>query len=464
MEGSLLQKQNDQQLYHLSKLTWPIFLELLLFTLMGSADTFMLSGVSDRAVSAIGVANQYIFIAVLVLEVIGNGASIVVAQYIGSKKWREAAKISAAALTLNLAIGLLISAAFVLFGRSLLQAVNLHGDLFDYAQHYLLVVGGGLFMQALINTLASLIRTYGFTKESMYVSFGMNLIHIVGNYLLIFGHFGFPELGVTGAAISTVISRGVAMLVFLWMLYRVMEVKMEKRDYVFIANEHVSKILRIGIPSAFEQITYSACQSVFLYYVTFLGAESLASRQYAMNISMFIYMFSLAIGMGTSIITGRLVGAGQLEEAYKRVWSSLRWGLILTVIVNVIAILFRDQLIRIFTTDPEIIRLGSQVILLSILLETGRVFNLILISSLRAAGDAKFPVYMGLLSMVGMSLPLGYVLAFHFELGLPGIWLAIACDEWTRGIIMFFRWRSKAWEKKGLVSPSKETDAIAAST
>ncbi|MGO0061609.1 MATE family efflux transporter [Brevibacillus fluminis] len=464
MEDSPIQKQNDQQSYHLAKLTWPIFLELLLFTLMGSADTFMLSGVSDRAVSAIGVANQYIFIAVLVLEVIGNGASIVVAQYIGSKKWREAAKISAVALTLNLAIGLLISAAFVLFGRALLQAVNLHGDLFDYAQHYLLVVGGGLFLQALINTLASLIRTYGFTKESMYVSFGMNLIHIVGNYLLIFGHFGFPELGVTGAAISTVISRGVAMLVFLWMLYRVMEVKMEKRDYVFIGKEHVGKILRIGIPSAFEQITYSACQSVFLYYVTFLGAESLASRQYAMNISMFIYMFSLAIGMGTSIITGRLVGAGRLEEAYKRVWSSLRWGLVLTVIVNVIAILFREQLIRIFTTDPEIIRLGSQVILLSILLETGRVFNLILISSLRAAGDAKFPVYMGLLSMVGMSLPLGYVLAFHFELGLPGIWLAIACDEWTRGIIMFFRWRSRAWEKKGLVSPSEEADGIAAST
>lgn len=436
--------------FNLFLLTWPIFLELFLFMLMGAVDTFMLSAVSDHAVSGVGVAHQYIFIAILVLEVIGNGSAIVVAQYIGSRKLVDAAKITAIAVTLNLLIGLTLSISFVLFGNRLLQAVNLQGDILNYAQTYIVIVGGGLFLQAMINTLSSIIRTYGYTKQSMLVSLGMNVIHVAGNYLLIFGHLGFPEMGVAGAAISTVISRGIAVIVFFWLLYRIMEIRIELRDYFVLSKAYVRKILKIGIPSAFEQVTYHACQSVFLYYVTFLGATALASRQYAMNISMFIFLFSAAVGMGTAIITGRLVGAGRKDETYDRVWTSLKWGLFFTVLVDILVILFREPLIGIFTRDPDILHLTSQVIVLSILLETGRTFNLVLINSLRAAGDAKFPVYMGLISMVGMSLPLGYFLVFQLNLGLAGIWLAIAADEWTRGIIMFFRWRSRAWEKQAL--------------
>ncbi|CAG7644445.1 putative FMN/FAD exporter YeeO [Paenibacillus solanacearum] len=437
--------------FGLFTLTWPIFLELFLFMLMGTADTLMLSSVSDEAVSAVGVANQYVFIAILVLEVIGNGASIVIAQYIGARKRIEAARISAIAITLNLLIGVTLSALFIALGKPLLRAVNLQGDVLGYAQSYLIIVGGGLFLQALINTLSSIIRTYGYTRQSMLVSLGMNVVHIIGNYLLIFGHMGFPEMGVAGAAVSTIVSRGIALLVFFWLFYRLMEVRIAIADYFRMSREYIRKILKIGIPSAFEQVTYHSCQSVFLYFVTFLGVEALASRQYAMNISMYIYLFSSAVGIGTAIITGRLIGAGRREEAYSRVWTSLKWGLGITVLIDAAAIAFREPLIGLFTQDQTIIRLASQVIVISLILETGRTFNLILINSLRAAGDANFTVYMGLLSMVGMSLPLGYFLAFRLELGLAGIWLAIAADEWLRGVIMFFRWRSRAWEKKALV-------------
>lgn len=456
MDAQTVQMQSIEEAkrIRLFSLTWPIFLELFLFTLIGITDTFMLSGVSDEAVSAVGAANQFIFIAILVLEVIGHGASIVVAQYIGSRKLDEAAKIGAIAITLNLLIGILISVCFLLFGNVLLSAMNLQGEILRLAQSYTAIVGGGLFLQAIINTLASMVRTYGFTRESMLISLGINVVHVAGNYLLIFGHWGFPELGVEGAAISTVLSRGLGLIVFFWTYYRLIEYKVQLKDYFTITKSYVSKICRVGIPSAFEQITYNGCQAIFLYYVTFLGAAALASRQYVLNISTFIYLFSLAIGMGTAIITGRLVGAGRKEEAYQRVWVSLRWGFLCTLIINIVVVVFREPIMGLFTSDPEILRISTQVILLSLFLETGRVFNIILINSLRAAGDAKFPVYMGLVSMVGVSLPLGYVLAFQFNLGLAGVWLAVAADEWIRGIVMFFRWRSRAWERKSLVDPS----------
>ncbi|TYR80651.1 MATE family efflux transporter [Priestia megaterium] len=445
-------KKDQGEKLNLFFLTWPIFLEVFLFMLMGIADTFMLSALSDDAVSGVGAANQYLHIAILVLEVIGNGAAIVVAQYIGSKRYVEAAKISALAVTLNLVVGLVISAGFLLFARSMMAAMNLQGEVLVYAQNYLAIVGGAIFLQAIINSLAAIIRVHGFTKQAMFVSFGMNVFHIVGNYVLIFGKFGFPELGVQGAAISTVVSRFLALIVFFWLLYQIMEYKVKFQYYISLSKEYVAKILKIGLPSAFEQVMYQGCQIVFLYYATYLGAESLAARQYATNISMFIYLFAIAIGIGTSIIVGRLVGANEKDEAYSRVWKSVKWALCVTLLMVILVISFRTQLMNLFTDNPKVITLGATVLVLSVILETGRTMNIVFINSLRAAGDAKYPLLIGLFSMVLMSLPLGYFFVFHLDMGLAGIWLAIAADEWTRAVIMFFRWKSRTWENYALVN------------
>jgi putative MATE family efflux protein len=450
-QGDKGQKEESVKGLNLFFLTWPIFLEVFLFMLMGIADTFMISSISDNAVSGVGAANQYLHIAILIMEVIGNGASIVVAQYLGSRRYMEAAKISALAVTLNLLVGVVISACFVLFSGSLLRTLNLQGEILIYAQSYLSIVGGAIFLQAVINSLAAIIRVHGFTKEAMYVSLGMNIIHIVGNYTLIFGHFGFPEMGVQGVAISSVVSRLLAVLVFFWLLYRIMEVRIKLQYYFSLSKEYIGKILKIGVPSAFEQVMYQGCQIMFLYYATFLGAESLAARQYASNISMFIFLFAIAIGMGTSIIVGRLVGANEKDEAYQQVWKSVRWASFVTLLMVALVIIFRESLMKLFTEDQEIIRLGANVLVFSILLETGRTINIVLVNSLRAAGDAKYPLYVGMFTMVGMSLSLGYLFVFQLDLGLAGIWLAIAADEWLRAVIMFFRWKSRAWENHALV-------------
>ena len=439
----------------LFKLTWPIFLELFLFMLMGLADTFMLSAVSDDAVAGVGAANQYIQISILILGVIGTGASIVVSQYLGSKRELEAAKISALSVTLNLFVGLIISACFVVFSGQIMTLMNLEDDVLVFAKNYLAIVGGFIFFQALITSLSSIIRVQGWTKQTMYVSLGMNVLHVILNYLLIFGHFGAPELGVEGAAISSVISRALAAIVFFWLLYQALDVKIELRYYYTFSKEYIKKVLQIGIPSAFEQVMYQTCQIVFLYYVTYLGATSLAARQYAMNISMFTYLFAMAIGMGTAILIGRHVGAGEQDIAYKRVWFSIKAALIFTIVMVAIVTLLREPLMRVFTTNEEIITIGASVLVLSILLETGRTINITIINSLRAAGDARYPVKIGFISMICISLSLGYVFVFVMDLGLVGVWLAIAADEWIRAILVLFRWKSRKWERYAIVSANK---------
>jgi len=450
-----VKKEKKDKDFNLFYLTWPIFLELFLFMLMGIVDTLMLSEISDNAVSGVGAANQFLHIAILILEVIGNGASIVIAQYIGSRRFVEASRISALAVTLNLIVGLIISIGFITMGQHLLTTLNLQGEILDNAQKYLNIVGGGIFLQAIINSLAAIIRVHGYTKQAMYVSLGMNIVHIIANYALIFGHFGMPALGVEGAAISSVLSRGLAIMVFFWLLYRIIAVRIEFKHYFSLSKAYISKILSVGIPAALEQVMYQTCQIVFLFYITFLGEASMAAKQYAGNISMFIYLFAFAIGIGTSIIVGRFIGAGRQDDAYRRVWKSVISASIATLVMVVVVIVFRFPLMSMFTDNQEIIKLGANVLLLSIVLETGRTINIILVNSLRASGDAKFPLWVGMFTMVGMSLPLGYWFVFHLDLGLAGIWLAIAADEWARAVIMSIRWKSRKWEKHALVNPSE---------
>ena len=436
-------------LFHL---TWPIFLEFFLFMLMGLADTFMLSAVSDDAVAGVGTANQYIQIAILLLGVIGTGASITVSQYIGAFKLIDATKIAALSISLNFVVGLIMSGLFLIFSGDIMELMNLQGPVLQYAQSYLAIVGGFLFFQALITTAAAIIRVQGWTKQAMYVSLGMNVVHVILNYLLIFGKFGFPELGVEGAAWSSVISRALAAIVFIWLLTQALEVKVKVKNFITWSSDYIRKILFIGIPSAFEQILYQTAQIVLLYYVTYLGAESLTARQYAMNISMFIYLFALAIGTGTAIIVGRYVGGGEKDLAYDQVWRSLKAALAVAVGMVIIVTIFRYPLMSVFTDNEEIIQIGASVLVLSFLLETGRTFNITIINALRASGDARFPVKIGFVSMICISLSVGYFFVFVLDMGLVGVWLAIAIDEWIRAILVLIRWKSRKWEKFAIVS------------
>ncbi len=443
--------QSGENQLNLLFLTWPIFIELFLFMFMGIADTFMISAVSDNAVSGVGAANQYLIIAILVLEVVGNGAAIVISQYAGSRQHQSAAKIAALAVTLNLIFGISLSILFLLGHGFLLQSLNLQGEVLAYAKSYMQIVGSLIFLQAIINSISAIIRVYGFTKQAMLVSLGMNIIHIIGNYVLIFGKFGFPELGVEGAAISSAASRLLAVLVFIWVMYRVLPVRIQLSDYWNLSKEYVNKILKIGIPAAAEQVLYHICQLVFLYFITFLGEASLAAKNYVGNISLITINCSIAIGMGTSIIVGRLIGAQEKEKAFRRVWNSTIWSLSLSIVTITLIALFRYPLMKLFTNNMEVIELGAQLLLFSFILDSGRSINIVIVNALRAAGDAKFPLYAGVVTMAGISVPLGWLFVFHFNMGLPGIWLAIAADEWLRAFIMFFRWRSRIWEKKALV-------------
>ncbi|SHM40414.1 MATE family efflux transporter [Gracilibacillus kekensis] len=437
-------------------ITWPLFIEAFLQTFMRIADIFMLSFVSDEAVAAIGVVNQIMMFTFVLFNFTAMGSGVVIAQFVGAKKPKEVSITITNAMVLNLAFGLFISGLIVIFREPFLILFNLEDHLIEYANIYLLIVGGTLFTQAMVMTMSSALQAQGYTKDVMYLVLGMNILNIIGNYLFIFGALGFPQLGVMGVAIATAVSRGIAMIVVCIILYKRIEIKIKLKDYFHLKKEYIKKIMGIGVPAAGEHLSHSLSQLIITVFITLLGANALATRVYTQNLMNFMTVFSVSVAKGMQIMIGQLVGAGKIEEAYRQMFKGLRVSIVIALSIGTIIAFFSESLLGIFTDDAEIIALGSILLFLGVILEPGRTFNLVIISSLRAAGDARFPVVVGIISMWGVSVTLAYIFGISLGFGLIGIWIAIILDEWLRGILMFFRWRSRKWEQKILVEDEKE--------
>jgi putative MATE family efflux protein len=436
-------------------ITWPIFIEVLLYMLMGNADTLMLSQYSDESVAAVGVANQVLNIVIVMFGFVTAGTAVLIAQHIGAKEEITAKEVAVISLVANAAFGFLISLVVFIFTTPILQAMGLNADLMPRAEAFMQIVGSFSFVQALIMTVGAVLRSNGYTRDTMFVTIAMNILNVIGNYFVIFGPFGFPILGEAGVAWSTTISRIIGLGIVTYLLFRRVGNLFRAVSLFSLPTQHLRNLLKIGVPAAGEHVSYNTSQILITYFITMLGTQALTTKVYAQNITMFIFLFGVAIAQGLQIIVGQHVGARRMEEAYKSCLHALRITLIIVMVTAALFSAFREQLFSLFTQNQSIITTGSTLILLTLILEPGRAFNLIIISALRAAGDVKFPVYMGIASMWGISVPIAYILGIHFELGLVGVWIAFIADEWLRGICMLIRWRSRIWQTKSFVNTSQ---------
>lgn len=436
---------------YLFMITWPIFIEVFLQILMKLTDVFMLSFVSDQAVAAIGVVNQLMTFMFVLFNFTAMGAGVVVSQYVGANDKDGVKNTIASAITINLVFGLAVSLFVGLNRHFLLNLFSLEPELYSYASSYALIVGSALFAQAMILTISSLLQAMGFTKDVMASVLIMNVLNVFGNYVLIFGALGFPRIGVTGVAISTATVRLIIMIGMFILLTKRMPVNMSVGSFFRLKKEFATKILNIGVPSAGEQLSYNVSQLVLTVMITTLGATALATRVYSQNFMAVLVIFSLSIAKGMQIFIGQLVGADKLDEAYKYMFMGFKFAGLVTVMIGSIFALFGQHIFSFFTDDPSLIALGSTILVIEFFLQPARTSNLVIISALRAAGDAKFPVMIGVIVMWGVLVPLAYLFGIVLGFGLPGIWMAMLIDEWIRGSFMFFRWKQKRWMTKRLV-------------
>ena len=435
----------------LKVLTIPVFIEMALVMMLGAVDTVMLSRYSDNSVAAVGLDNQLISLVFLVYQFFSMGAAILCAQYIGAGLRKRLVQVVGMALTVNLMLGLTVSALLFFFAEELLQLMGLRPELMGDGLTYLRLTGALSFFQALSLTFSASLRSADKVVYPMVVTGIVNVINILGNYALIFGHWGCPQLGVEGAAIATASSRAIATVLLAVIHFKVHIPRFPLHYFRPMPWQELKNLLHIGVPAMSENISYSLSQVVITFFINQISNEALATRTYCHNMIMFVYLFCISITQGVDILVGHLVGQRRHQAAYILGNYFFRWSMIITLTGSIILALSGRSILSAFTDNPEIIAMGVWVLIIDVFLEVGRTANIFAVGTLRATGDAIYPVVIAIIFNWTIAVGLSYIIGIPLGYGLVGMWVGFALDENIRGIILMRRWRSGKWKTKGFV-------------
>ncbi|HET7504951.1 MAG TPA: MATE family efflux transporter [Kofleriaceae bacterium] len=436
----------DRMEMPLLELAWPIFVENILRTSLMSVDTFMLSRYSANAVAAMSLVNQFAFFIQLLYMTVSTGASILITQNLGAGRRREAGWIGVASLVLVSGFSLVVSAGFALGTGPLIRLYGLDPEVARYARQFLALYGGLSFFMAINIAQASILRAWGYTRDPMLVNVLSLVLTVLGNALCLFGPFGFPVLGVTGVAASTVASQAVGCALCFVALRRRRELELPLGERRHIPRRLYGEILAIGVPTAGENLSYNLSQIAIMAMLSRLGAVPLATYGILLAVLRYVFTPGVSIGLAAQLKVGYLVGARRAGEARRRVYRYFALATACSLTSVLLLQVFHRPVLGLFSTDPAILALGAAVLIVALVHEPGRNFNTVIIPALKGAGDVRFPVYVGIVSMWGVGVTGAWLLGIHLGLGLAGVWAAMAVDEWLRGLVMLHRWRSGAWQ------------------
>jgi len=438
---------------YLWRLTWPLFIELFLYVLVGNVDQLMMSHYDENGVAAVGNGNQVINLLMLTLNVLCTASVIMISQYRGAGQEEKARKIYSLALTTNFILSMALSLFFLFGWEIVVTAMQVPEEIIPETKAYLQICGGSLWIIGLQVTFGAFLRAGQHMKESMVGAVAMNLINVLGNWLLIYGIGPFPSLGVSGAALSSVLSRVAALVIFLCFFRKHVGLSaLSLKNLKPFPFGELKKLLGVGLPSAGENFVYSLSQAVILGFINTMGTYVITTRMYVSLFAQISFVFGSAVSQAMQVIAGRQFGARDQEGAQKTINTGLTLALIAGIGVSTLLCIFGKPLVDIFTDDPRVIELGAAVLFVEIFLETGRAINMTFVRGLQAAGDVTYPMVQGMVTCWAIATLFSWIFGIKLGWGLVGVWIAMAMDELTRGVLFIHRWKTGRWKGIDLVN------------
>ncbi len=447
----------------LRQVAGPLWVENMLRTSLTTVDVFMLSFYNEKAVAAVGLVNQFVFFMQLMYLMVSSGASILMAQYLGAGDREKARKTALGSVVLGVAFALALSLIVALTAPGLIGLYGVEPAVHQYAIQFLVIYASGSVFVALSMLQATLLRVHGKTRAPMYINMAANITNVLGNSLFLFGWFGLPVLGVAGVALSTVVSQALTCVALAFMIGRSPDTRLDFRRLKELDWSIYKRILAVGIPTGGENLSYNLAQIVNMRFISAFGTTAMTAYVYLGSFLRYVFISSISIGSATQIKVGWWVGQGQEDTAARKALRYFLLGMSISTVMVVLLYLLHAPVFGLMTKDPEILALIGSVLLVSMVLEPGRNFNVILIPALKGAGDVKFPVILGVTFMWGVGVLGSWLFGVVFGWGLVGVYIALCTDEWTRGLMAFLRWKSGKWRGKGFVNQTAAVQAKAIS-
>jgi len=428
-------------------LFWPLLIETVLRNLMNTVNTVILSGYSDQAATAVGIAAQVLTLLTMSYIVISNGASVIISQHLGAGNRKRAVDIGTVSVVLVLVWAVIASIIFVVFAEGMLGLMQTAPEFIPEAKTYLQIASAFSIFESVTTILSAIARSYGNTKPSLITMIVMNALNAIGGYIVIYRPFEIPLYGVEGIAIVREISAFVAMVVMIFLIMR-SNLEFNRKSIFHGAWANIKSILGIGLPNGVSFISYNFSQIVSTTIISMIGMTATTAKTYVTTVVFYVALAGMAIGQANGVMIGWLAGARQFDRAYRMLNRNLLITICLNMFFALTVILFRYQLIGMLTTDADVIALAMPIFFIDFIVEIGRGMNNVCGNSLVATGDMKYYVTISVISCWVCSILFSYILGVVLGWGLAGCWISFAIDELFRGIRCYSRWRSKKWQTK----------------
>ncbi len=429
-------------------MAWPSAIEAVLVGLVSSIDTMMVGSLGASAIAAVGITNQPKFILLAIIFSLNVGVTAIVARRRGEKDRKGANRCLRQALVICLMMSAILSVFGFTYARPLLLFAGAQADVIDYAVTYFRIIAVGNFFTSVSLTINAAQRGSGNTKISMRTNIVANIVNLTFNFLLINGHFGFPKLGVAGAAVATLLGNIVAFLMSLRSITKAdgfLHIKLNS-DWK-LDRETVKSIMSISSSSFIEQICMRVGFLVTTMLVASLGTISFATHQICMNIVNLSFTFGDGLGIGASALVGQNLGAKRPDLATIYSKTIQRIALTVGAILFVLFISGRYFLVGLFTNDNSIIQIGGKIMIIMAMMSPVQTVSVVIGGTLRGAGDTKFVAYSSLIS-IGIVRPLTtWLFCYPLGFGILGAWFSFMTDQCLRLLINSWRFKTGKWTK-----------------
>ncbi len=429
-------------------LAWPVVAEMGLQTATQVIDMAMVGRLGPVAIAAVGLSFQPLMLAMAVFAGVAVGTTALVARSVGAGD-RETAGLAAGQ---GLAIASLM--AFSVCGLAIWQAANIvsimgaEPEVVLAGASYIrtLMPGGAFMLVGMI--LAGSLRGAGDTRTPMKVAIWVNIANVALNYVLIFGHLGFPALGLVGAALGTSISRSAGALALVVLAVRGRSViTLRAADVFRIDAVMIRRIFRIGIPAALERLIMSASQVLYVRMVASLGTVAFAAHTIAINAESLSFMPGIGLSAAATTLVGQALGAKSPRRAEASARETMRLGALIMGSMGVVMMLVPGLLMRIYTSEPEVIAYGVVILRIAAVAQVPMGMSFILAGGLRGAGDTRSVLLISMAGAWGVRLSLTALLVFGVNLGLTGAWIAMVLDWGLRSTITYIHFGRGRWKE-----------------
>ncbi|WP_020526824.1 MATE family efflux transporter [Flexithrix dorotheae] len=433
-------------------LALPISLQQMLTASFSLVDVAMVGQLGKIELASVGLVSKFFFVSIHLLSGLGSGAGILAAQYYGKQEHSAYIKVLAVALLTSLVITVPLGIVSLFFPEWLMGLLSNDPAIISIGTSYLFYTFPYHFLTGIVLAFGSLSRSINYPNLPMLAGLVGIVLNTIFNFVLIFGHFGFPALGVQGAAFATVISRTVECII---LIYFINLKKLPLRFHSmlqFIESVSVAglkKLVKITTPIMLSELTWSF--GVFAFYLIYgrMGATELAAMSLIDPLEGIFIQFFVGFGAACTILLGYQLGANKFEEAFNRAKFFMVMIPFGGLLAGILMILFSFPVFALFSQmDSEVLELGREIIYIMGFVLCLKLFNMTtMFGILRSGGDTKMILLIDFISMWGFGVPMAYVGGIVLGFPLQWVFMMLLFEEVVKMVLSFYRVKSRKWLK-----------------